>query len=241
MGGGVEEGGEEVIVVVGIEVKGGAVGCVGLGLGEFDVVPGGEVDVPAEAVGVDVEVWVAGVRAACGQICDLDIKVKWSCSLKKSCSSGNRRALEIIVMRAEELLQRYAAGERGFDGVDIGGSDELSRANLSGITLTNAFLNEIFMDRIDLSGANLSGTNFAQSSMARANLRGANLQYVDLRESDFTDAILIDACLTTTTMYDVNLTGANLTNAEVDEDFWIERKVFNNTVMPDGSIRVDNA
>jgi hypothetical protein len=56
VGGFVEEGGEEVIVVVGIEVKGGAVGCVGLGLGEFAVVPGGKADVPAEAVGVDVEV-----------------------------------------------------------------------------------------------------------------------------------------------------------------------------------------
>ena len=52
-------------------------------------------------------------------------------------------------MTAEELLKRYAAGERAFDGVDIGGGEELSGANLSGITLTNSFLDELFLDRID--------------------------------------------------------------------------------------------
>jgi Pentapeptide repeats (8 copies) len=182
---------------------------------------------------------------SCREIGDLNVEVKWSCPSEKFCPSGNRYVLEVKVVRAEELLERYAAGEREFDGVDIGGGEELVGANLSGIRLTNSFLNEIFMDKIDLSGANLSGTNFAQSSMAMANLRGANLscanlQYVDLRASDLTDSLLINACLIATTMSDINLTGANLTNAEVGEDFWIERKLFSNTVMPDGSICASN-
>ena len=54
VGGFVEEGGEEVVVAVGEAIGGGAVGGVGKGGGEFGVVPGGGVDVPAEAVGVYV-------------------------------------------------------------------------------------------------------------------------------------------------------------------------------------------
>jgi Pentapeptide repeats (8 copies) len=188
-----------------------------------------------------VEVGDVGFEAlAGGAIGDLDVEVKWGCPCEEFCPGGDGCVLETEVMRAEELLERYAAGEREFDSLDIGGGEELSGANLSGITLTNSFLNEIFMDQIDLSRANLNGTNFAQSSMAGANLRGANLsranlQYVDLRASDLTDAILIDACLMSTTMYEVNLTGANLTNAEVDEDFWVENKILSNTIMPDRS------
>jgi hypothetical protein len=66
-------------------------------LAVFAVVPGGGVDVPAEAVGVGVEVEGTGVGAACGveacdvgfgelacgEICDLDVEVKWSCPLEE--------------------------------------------------------------------------------------------------------------------------------------------------------------
>jgi hypothetical protein len=81
VGGFVEEGGEEVVVVVGEAIWGGAVGSVGEGLGEFGVVPGGGVDEPAKAVGVGVE--GAGVGATCGEICDLDVEVKWRWPLEE--------------------------------------------------------------------------------------------------------------------------------------------------------------
>jgi hypothetical protein len=95
VGGFVEEGGEEVVVAVGEAIGGGAVGGVGEDWAVFAVVPGGGVDVPAEAVGVGVE--GAGVGAACGieacdggfgelacrKIYDLDVEVKWSCSLEE--------------------------------------------------------------------------------------------------------------------------------------------------------------
>jgi uncharacterized protein YjbI with pentapeptide repeats len=59
---------------------------------------------------------------------------------------------------AEELLQRYAAGERDFSGVDLEGAD-LVRANLAGTGI--------------YAGVNLRGANFA-----RASLREANLAYI---------------------------------------------------------------
>ena len=72
VGGFVEEGGEEVVVAVGGTIGGGAVGGVGEGCAEFAIFPGGGVDKPAEAVGVDVEVEGAGVGAACGVVaCDV--------------------------------------------------------------------------------------------------------------------------------------------------------------------------
>lgn len=53
-------------------------------------------------------------------------------------------------MTAEELLERYAAGERDFAGVD-----------LYGVDLSNAVLTEINLDRADLSGVNFSGANLS--------------------------------------------------------------------------------
>ncbi|MDZ8140998.1 MAG: pentapeptide repeat-containing protein [Nostoc sp. DedQUE04] len=66
-------------------------------------------------------------------------------------------------MDAEELLQRYAAGERDFSGVDLEGAN-LVRANLS--------------------EANLRGAN-----LARTSLREANLAYIFLEDANLEGAI----------------------------------------------------
>ena len=55
-------------------------------------------------------------------------------------------------MTAKELLERYAAGERDFTGVDLSDED-LSLTNLNNINLSKATL-----DPIVLEGANLTGT-----------------------------------------------------------------------------------
>ncbi|MEH2167491.1 MAG: pentapeptide repeat-containing protein [Nostoc sp.] len=56
-------------------------------------------------------------------------------------------------MDAEELLQRYAAGERDFPGV-----------RLRGVFLDRAELREINLTRDDLSGSDLSGASFQVSN-----------------------------------------------------------------------------
>ena len=55
-------------------------------------------------------------------------------------------------MTAEELFERYAAGERDFSGADLSDED-LSLTNLNNINLSKATL-----DPIVLEGANLTGT-----------------------------------------------------------------------------------
>jgi hypothetical protein len=62
-------------------------------LAVFRVVPGGGVDEPAVGVGIEIaRVGAAcGVETcdssfgelACGEICDLDVEVKWSCPLEE--------------------------------------------------------------------------------------------------------------------------------------------------------------
>ncbi len=60
---------------------------------------------------------------------DRDIEVKWGCPCEEFCPGGDGCVLEVEVMTAEELLERYAAGERDFSGVDLSGVD-LSNSEL---------------------------------------------------------------------------------------------------------------
>ncbi len=149
-------------------------------------------------------------------------------------------------MTAEELLRRYAAGERDFTGVDLSES-KLSFANLRNIILKDAYLGYVVMDDTDLSFADLSGANMEGISLGESILQGANL----------TGAILIDAVFGQTFLGDANLSYADLTGANLSESsfdnvnlshadltaatgFYIEMfkdAIFDETVMPDGSIR----
>jgi uncharacterized protein YjbI with pentapeptide repeats len=56
-----------------------------------------------------------------------------------------------LKLTAQELLDRYAAGERDFAGVDLHGVD-LSKAVLRGINLDRADLSEVNFTGADLSG-----------------------------------------------------------------------------------------
>ena len=149
-------------------------------------------------------------------------------------------------MTAEELLRRYAAGERDFTGVDLSEA-RLSFKNLSNIILRDAYLGYAIMDDTNLSHADLSGANMEGISLGEACLKGANL----------TGAILIDAVFGQTYFRDANLSYVDLTGADLSEssfnnanlshadltaasEFYIERfkgAIFHETVMPDGSIK----
>ncbi|MEH2235091.1 pentapeptide repeat-containing protein [Nostoc sp.] len=75
----------------------------------------------------------------------------------------------------EELLRRYAAGEKNFVGIEFSYSDKgLRGCNLSGINLSDSKI-AVYMADVNLSGADLSRVYMPQTNLDRANLSSANL------------------------------------------------------------------
>ncbi|MEG4244717.1 pentapeptide repeat-containing protein [Microcoleus sp. MON2_D6] len=70
-------------------------------------------------------------------------------------------------MNAEELIGRYAAGERDFIGAD----------------LRNICLMDTFLTDINLRSANLEDSLLMRNFLINANLTGANLKKVNLSDS----------------------------------------------------------
>jgi uncharacterized protein YjbI with pentapeptide repeats len=154
-------------------------------------------------------------------------------------------------IEVEELLSRYAAGERDFSGARIEG--DLSGADLSGADFNDARLSDCYMPGVNLSGANLCNASLTDSCLDRANLAGADLRGCRLRgtqlaAADLTDADMRGVLCDNTDFNGANLTRANLRGVDLDaslrranlteanlEDVNISGASFENTIMPDGS------
>ncbi len=100
-------------------------------------------------------------------------------------------------MDADELLKRYAAGDRDFTGANLARA-KLIGANLVGVNLWGADLSGANLAKAKLWGANLCGANLVRANLTRANLSGANLVEANLRQ----------AKLRYTKLYSANLSGA---------------------------------
>jgi uncharacterized protein YjbI with pentapeptide repeats len=167
--------------------------------------------------------------------------------------------LEVGVMTAEELLERYAAGERNFAGVDLTPSDgdwiKLTRQNLQGINLRGAYLYRANFGLSDLTGADLSGAYLKSAALGcailkNARLRGAVLtlsilRMTDLSHSDLTDANLIGARLMEANLTKVDLSEALLIDADMTgaigeyKSMNIYSTLFWNTILPDGRTQIE--
>ena len=148
----------------------------------------------------------------------------------------------------EDLI--YALQNSNLSGADLRGINLgerlLDGANLSGALLQKAFLWRTGLDRVNLSGANLTEADLQEASLWRANLRGANLSKTILCETYFNCADLSDADVSNAWIYyptsfskanltRVNFAGVTLENGLDDIDF--REAYFENTIMPDGTIR----
>ena len=160
-------------------------------------------------------------------------------------------------MDREELLRRYAAGERDFsgikswdshsDGIDLSGADlsgnmmdevYFARSILKGVSFRNAELAQSCLNAADLTDADLRGANLIYTTFSSANLTNADLRRAKFHETSFdranlTGANLSGANLARCIFWEANLTGANLEGAS------LRKASFRNTIMPDGSIRTD--
>jgi len=128
-------------------------------------------------------------------------------------------------MTAEELLQRYQAGERDFRGV-----------RLRGIFLRDECLRGIDLSCADLRGASLMGVNLSQSNLKRADFSGAFLILARVRESDlsqanFSSAFLIRTDLQHSCLEQANLTSANMLRANLEGVTGLHTALLTKTIL----------
>lgn len=140
--------------------------------------------------------------------------------------------------KANDLLQRYNAGERNFQAIELIGAElngaylcdadfsygemmlaalnevslancKLHRAYLSGADLVGAYLQEAELIGTELIGADLKDADLKGANLERANLGGANLTNANLTGANLSEAILIGANLTNTDFTDAIVLGCN--------------------------------
>ena len=143
-------------------------------------------------------------------------------------------------MTAEELLRRYAAGERDFTGTNLQGV-ELKYAQLSGINLSRVVLYDARLFRIDLSGANLSEARLSDTTiedvdLSNAIFSGADLGHSTIRRSSLEGASFENACLAETGMEDSWLNRANFQGAFFGETHFT-RCAFSDAIIDINELR----
>ncbi len=90
-------------------------------------------------------------------------------------SNGNSRY--IPPGSVQELLQRYAEGERHFPNTDI------DDAGLAGVTLEETVFDGSWFHSGNFEGANLRGASFQRCNLKCVNFRNADLRGASFRES----------------------------------------------------------
>jgi uncharacterized protein YjbI with pentapeptide repeats len=125
---------------------------------------------------------------------------------------------------AEELLQRYAQGERDFENstlpqADLHGADldeiELSESDLTGANLEGASICDAGLAGVDLRGATLPRAYLIGSRLFAARLDAAKLDGAHLLGADLTFASLVDASLVAADLERAVMEHANLVQADL--------------------------
>lgn len=122
--------------------------------------------------------------------------------------------MELAKITIEDLLQRYARGEREFRNLLVTTEFDLRGVNLEGADLINTSFAELDMTGTKLARANLSGACLEQTLLHDADLSEANLCGAFLNQTEFIGANLSDAYLINASdIWLANFGRANLTNA----------------------------
>ncbi|NJL51973.1 MAG: pentapeptide repeat-containing protein [Hydrococcus sp. SU_1_0] len=159
-------------------------------------------------------------------------------------------------MTAEELIIRYAAGERNFAGITLSTYDiekgDFRGISLQGINLRGADLSEAPLHGVDLTDADLTGVILESASLEGAILRKAKLYSANLFCCCLVEADLTDAIMSRMNATCANFRGARLPSYGFERAILIEADFRNvsiprylicrgnnliwDTTMPDGTI-----
>ncbi|WP_460201583.1 pentapeptide repeat-containing protein [Scytonema sp. NUACC21] len=143
-------------------------------------------------------------------------------------------------MKTEELLQRYAAGERNFAGIELSSTKVFEDVDLRGINLSGANLNSVRIYRSNLSEARLSRASMVSSTLIDVNLSNADLNCTCLYRADWRNVNLSEAY-----MWGANLTKAALRNANLFftnlEEAILVQTSLNGSTNTESVFRIHNA
>jgi uncharacterized protein YjbI with pentapeptide repeats len=123
-------------------------------------------------------------------------------------------------MTRDELVERYNAGERIFDGI------ELVKWSLSGLSKTklyNLFKGVVLRDimlrgadirfELNMTGADLSGANLRGAYFEKVDLTGANFTGADLRGAVFKDCC-VDNAIIRANLFAANISGSTFCGSD---------------------------
>ena len=150
-------------------------------------------------------------------------------------------------MDREELLRKYAGGEKDFTGQSFQDADWIDNIVIGGIYHRTDFSGASFIrsgfDKADLSFANfrrvrmfesgfgwdccMEGIDFSNASFSQCNFKGV----------DLTRAIFRNATISETSFKNANLSFVDLRGVKEFDSCSCRGIVFYETIMPDGSIR----
>ena len=120
-------------------------------------------------------------------------------------------------MTAEELLERYAAGERDFSGVEINGLKCGTRCkDLNGATLPNVIFKNAKLSRINFMDANLKGADFTNADIGYVGMDRANLENAIFRNAQLGDVIFEQANLRYTNWYESSMRPVGFMQADLE-------------------------
>ena len=131
----------------------------------------------------------------------------------------------LIRLGVDELLRRYAVGDRFFVNANLRCAQlsnvcleniDLSYAKLNLANLSGTNLNKANLAAAQMQSANLSDSNLHKSQLVRANLSGANLSNANLRGADLSCADLSNANLNGADLRGANLGRVDLRKTSLD-------------------------
>ena len=111
----------------------------------------------------------------------------------------------MIEITIDEMLNRYAAGERNFSAIRFI-NDTKSKRQIGDLRCLD-------LREINFSGSDLSSTNFSGSDLSSAILSGANLSHAVLEETNLDGVIAVGTLFKRTALILSSLRDADLTGA----------------------------
>ena len=149
-------------------------------------------------------------------------------------------------MDREELIRKYAGGEKDFTGGNFRSADWRDKIFRGGIyreaDFSNAYFDSSHFMEADLSFAKFVGIRIYEGSFMNCYTEGADFSYatfgqVAFEKVNLSRAIFRNSTLSETGFYNTNLSYVDLRGVKRFNEVSFKNVIFCDTIMPDGSMR----